>query len=91
MRFLIDSEHEGPANLVGPTAVTSAQLVSAISGAYGHHSGIPVPSWALRAAIGPAADDLLASQNGVPGVLNSLGFEWTHPTIAEAARYVAQR
>jgi len=91
MRFLIDSSHEGPANLVGPSAVTSAELVSAISGAYGHHSGIPVPSWLLKAAVGPAADDLLSSQNGVPAALTRLGFEWTHATIDEAAKYVAQR
>ena len=91
MRFLIESEHRGPVNMVGPTAVSSAQLVAAISEAYGHHAGIPVPSWVLQAVIGPAADDLLASQNGVPGVLGDLGFEWTHSTIAEAAEYVAQR
>jgi uncharacterized protein len=90
MRFLIDSSHEGPANLVA-SAVTSAQLVSAISGAFGHHSGIPVPSWVLKAAVGPAADDLLSSQNGVPAALTRLGFEWTHATIDEAAKYVAQR
>lgn len=91
MRFLIDGEHRGPANLVGPHAASSAQLVGAIAEAHGHHAGIPVPSWVLQAVVGPAADDLLASQNGVPGVLTRLGFEWTHATIAEAATYVAQR
>ncbi len=91
MRFLIDSGHHGPANLVGPQAVSGAQFVSAISEAQGHHAGIPVPSWVLQVVVGPAADDLLASQNGVPGVLTRLGFEWTHSTIAEAADYVAQR
>lgn len=91
MRFLIDSTHAGPANLVGPSAVSSAQLIDAIAGAYGHRAGIPVPSWMLQLVVGPAADDLLSSQNGVPAVLTRLGFEWTHSTIAQAARYVAQR
>lgn len=91
MRFLIDSGHEGPANLVGPSAVSSAQLIGAISAAYGHRAGIPVPSWVLQVAVGPAADDLLSSQNGIPGVLTRLGFQWTQATIAEAAEYVAQR
>ncbi len=91
MRFLIDSEHAGPANLVGPSAVTSAELVRAISKAYGHGSGIPVPSWVLKTVIGTAAEDLLASQNGVPGVLDALGFTWTHETVASAAEYVAGR
>ncbi len=91
MRYLIDGEHHGPVNLVGPHAVSSAQFASALSGAFGHRSGIPVPSWVLKVVVGPAADDLLASQNGVPGVLTRLGFEWTHATIAEAATYVAKR
>ena len=91
MRFLIDSAHAGPANLVGPSAVSSAGLASAIAGAHGRSAGIPVPSWVLKAAVGPAADDLLSSQNGVPGVLSRLGFTWTHATIADAAAYVAQR
>lgn len=91
MRFLMESEHEGPVNMVGPRAATSAELIAAISAAFGHRPGIPVPSWALQAAVGPAADDLLASQNGVPGVLSRLGFEWTHPTLADAAGYVAGR
>lgn len=91
MRFLMEAEHHGPANLVGPHAVSSAQLVSAIAGAYGRRAGIPVPSWVLQAVVGPAADDLLASQNGVPAALRRLGFDWTHPTISEAAKYVAQR
>jgi uncharacterized protein (TIGR01777 family) len=90
MRFLIESSHRGPANLVAGV-VTNAQVVSAISGAFGHRSGVPVPSWVLKAAVGPAADDLLSSQNGVPAVLNQLGFEWTHASIVAAAKYVAQR
>ncbi len=91
MRFLIESEHQGPVNLVAPHAVSSAQLVEAIANAHGRRAGIPVPSWVLQIVVGPAADDLLASQNGVPGALTRLGFEWTHSTIAAAAEYVAQR
>lgn len=91
MRFLMESEHHGPANLVGPCAASSAELVEAIAAAYGRSPGVRIPSWVLQAVVGPAADDLLASQNGIPGVLARLGFEWTHPTIALAAQYVAQR
>lgn len=91
MRFLIDGAHHGAANLVAPTAATSGELADALAGAFGHRAGLGVPSWLLRAVVGPAADDLLASQNGVPAVLNRLGFTWTHDTIAAASRYVAQR
>ena len=91
IRFLIESQHQGPANLVGPHAASSAQLIDAIAKAHGHRAGVPVPSWVLRLMVGPAADDLLSSQNGVPGALNHEGFTWTHSTISEAAAYVAQR
>jgi len=91
MRFLIDGDHEGPANVVGPRAVSSKDLIGAITAAYGHRPGLSIPSWVLQAAIGPAADDLLASQNGVPGVLRRLGFTWEHPTVRDAAEYVAGR
>lgn len=91
MRFLMDGDHEGPVNVVSPRAVSSAQLAGAITAAYGHRPGLPIPSWVLQAVVGPAADDLLASQNGVPGVLKRLGFVWVHPTIGDAAEYIAGR
>lgn len=90
IRFLIDSEHAGPANLVAPRAVSGTGLVAAIAEAYGKRPGPRVPAWLLHAVVGPAIDDLLSFQNGVPGVLTRLGFEWQHPTIADAAAYIAR-
>ncbi len=89
MRFLIDKRHQGPANLVAPQAASLADIIAAIAHALGSRPGLTVPSWLLRTVIGEAADDLLASQAGVPGVLTRLGFEWSHPTLESAARYVA--
>jgi len=91
MRFLIDSDHRGAVNMVAPHAVSSKDLVRSIASAYGHKPGLGVPAWILQLVVGPAADDLLASQNGVPGVLTRIGFEWTHPTIGDAAGYIAER
>lgn len=85
LRFLLESEHEGPVNMTAPHAATGEGLITAISAAYGKKPGLRVPAWALRIAVGPAIDDLLASQNGVPGVLSRLGFTWQHPTITDAA------
>ncbi len=90
LRLLMDKAYSGPVNMVGATPATMAEIIAAIAHAFGSRPGLPVPGWALRIAIGEAAEDLLNSQAGVPGVLNALGFTWTHPTIDEAARYVAR-
>ena len=88
-RLLLESNHIGPVNVIAPEPVTDGQLVAALSRAYGRSPGLKVPGWALRAVIGEAVSDLLASQRGVPAVLTELGFTWDHPTITDAARYVA--
>ncbi len=90
LRFLIDSDHHGPANVIAPEPVKDRDLFSAVARAFGKRRGLPVPAWALRIAIGPAVVDLLTSQAGVPGALNALGFTWLHPTVDDAARAIAQ-
>ena len=89
-RFLIESDHSGPANVIAPHAVRDAELVKALASAAGKGTGFPVPAFAMKLAIGEAASDLLASQNAVPGVLSRLGFTWDYPEIDAAARYVME-
>jgi len=89
MRFLVENRHHGPANLVAPQPATMAHIIGALAHAFDSRRGFTVPSWVLRAVVGEAADDLLSSQAGVPGVLTTLGFRWSHATLEEAARYVA--
>lgn len=88
LRFLIDSDHHGPVNVIAPTAVRDRELIRAMSEAAGRSPGLPVPGWALKIAIGPAIEDLLSSQRAVPQVLVEGGFDWRHPDIALAARWV---
>lgn len=88
-RLLLDNDVEGPVNVIAPQPVTDSELVAALSRAFGRTPGLKVPGWILRAAIGEAVSDLLASQRGVPRVLSERGFEWDHPTIEAAAQYVA--
>lgn len=89
LRTLMENAHRGPVNMVAPRPATMAEIVGAIARAFGKRPGVPVPAWALRLAIGEAAEDLLNSQAGVPAVLTERGFTWTHPTLELAARYVA--
>ncbi len=86
--FLSRSDHAGPANLVAPQPARNADVIAALAGAAGRPRLFPVPEWALRLAVGPAADDLLGSQKATPGVLTRLGFTWNHPDIDTAARWV---
>jgi hypothetical protein len=46
---------------------------------------LPVPGFALRAAIGPFADEaVLASQRVLPRRLEAAGFTFAHPDIDTA-------
>jgi uncharacterized protein (TIGR01777 family) len=87
-RFLIESDHAGPANIVAPHATRDRELIRALATAAGKGAAFPVPAWAMKLGAGEAAVDLLTSQNAQPGVLSRLGFEWHHPTIDGAARWV---
>lgn len=88
LRYLIDSDHSGPANIIAPEAVRDQDLMAALSAVVGKKPGFVVPAWALELAIGPAIEDLMSSQNARPGVLTRLGFTWDHSTIDEAATWV---
>lgn len=88
INFLISSGHFGPVNLVTPNPTPSREIIKALSDAVGRRGVVPVPGEIVRLAIGPAVDDLLGSQRGVPGVLTRLGFTWEHPDIASAAAWV---
>jgi uncharacterized protein (TIGR01777 family) len=87
--LLISSGHFGPVNLVTPNPTPSRDLVQALSEAIGRRGIFPVPGKVVRLTIGPAVDDLLGSQRGVPGVLSRLGFTWEYPDIVSAAAWVA--
>ena len=89
-RFLIESTHSGPANLIAPHATRDEVLIAALARAAGKRALFPIPEWAMRLGAGEAAVDLLTSQNAEPGVLSRLGFEWDHATIDEAARWVME-
>jgi hypothetical protein len=86
--FLAGSDHVGPVNVVTPGPVRNADLIAALARAAGRPRLFPVPAAILRIAVGPAAEDLLGSQKGTPGVLTRLGFTWNHPDIDSAARWV---
>jgi hypothetical protein len=75
----------GPVNLTSPNPVTNGQLTRALSAALHRPAVLPAPAFALRLALGQMADEaLLASARAVPSRLLAAGFQFAHPTVAQA-------
>ncbi len=88
MRHLLTADVEGPANLVGPEAVTNRVFTKALGRAVHRPTlPVPVPAAALRLAVGPFADEgILIGQRLVPGALTGSGFTYAHGDLDTALR-----
>lgn len=83
--FAIDNTAvTGPVNVVSPGIATAADLATALGKALGRPSWLPVPAFALKAAVGPFAEYLLNGRQAVPKALLDHGFEFEHPDITNA-------
>lgn len=81
----------GPVNLVGPTTATANDIGFALAVELNRPFILRAPAFALRAALGDAADSLLLNDTAVvPSVLEATGFRWQH-TSAEDAVVAAVR
>ncbi|MBE1875783.1 TIGR01777 family oxidoreductase [Myceligenerans pegani] len=79
----------GPVNAVAPGLVTNAGLTRALAAALHRPAVVPAPAFALRAALGGFADELLASRRLIPAALQAAGFTWRHATPEAAASWIA--
>lgn len=80
---LADDRYTGPINLV-TASVRNAELARALGKVLGRPSWLPVPGFAVRAALGELADYVLHGRRVVPRRLQELGFAWTYPDLAAA-------
>jgi hypothetical protein len=78
-----DDRYTGPLNLV-TGSIRNAELAKALGRALHRPSWLPVPGFALKAAVGELAEYLLNGRNVVPKRLRELGFVWTKATIDDA-------
>ena len=75
----------GPVNLTSPNPITNAEFTRALGRQLNRPAVLAIPSFALKLALGPMADEaLLASTRALPAKLQEAGFEFTHPTIEGA-------
>ncbi|WP_433609449.1 TIGR01777 family oxidoreductase [Dactylosporangium sp. CA-139114] len=82
--FVLERELSGPVNLTGPEPVTNAEFSDTLARVMHRPNLLPVPGFALRAAVGEFGGEALASQRVLPAVLVREGFPFAHRTVEEA-------
>jgi uncharacterized protein len=80
---LSDDRYTGPINLVA-ASIRNADFAKALGKALHRPSWIPVPAFALRAAVGEIAESLLNGRRVVPKRLRELGFTYSKPKLSDA-------
>lgn len=87
--LLEDDRYRGPVNLTAPNPVTNAEVTAAMGRVLGRPTVLPVPAFAIKAALGEFSQDVLGSQRVLPAVLEGDGFNWSDPTIDQAIQQAA--
>lgn len=76
----------GAINAVAPRPVTNGEFTKALAKAVSRPAFFPVPSFALKLAMGEMSTIVLDSQTVVSTKLGNLGFRFTYPEIEEALK-----
>jgi uncharacterized protein (TIGR01777 family) len=86
MSHLLAGNLAGPVNITAPGAVTNVDFTAALGRALRRPAKLPVPAWALRAALGERRAAALALSSGrvFPERLTADGFEFRHGDIDTA-------
>lgn len=79
-----DAAARGAVNAVAPRLVRNRDFTRALAAQLHRPALLRVPAFALRAALGPLAGELLDSRRVVPARASALGFEWRFPDVASA-------
>ncbi|WP_150306693.1 TIGR01777 family oxidoreductase [Planctomonas psychrotolerans] len=82
---LLTSSVSGPVNLVGPEPATADDIMRRLAAEMHRPYLVPAPAFALRLALGDAAQDLLLADRRIsPTVLLDDGFSFAHPDMTGA-------
>ena len=89
LHALSRDELRGPVNAVTPHPVTNRELTEALGKVLSRPTLLPVPSFALRLAVGEMADPLLlASARVAPRRLEETGYRFRFPELRAALRHL---
>ena len=83
---LRDAAYTGPLNAVAPEPVRNAELTRVLANLLHRPALFAVPAFALRAALGDLAGELLGSRRCQPRRALARGFAFAHPRIDSALR-----
>jgi len=88
---LMTADVSGPVNLVAPEAVTNARFAKAFGAALGRPAVLVLPGAVLKLIGGEAGAELLHGHKMRPKVLESIGFDFQHETLAAALGWALGR
>lgn len=80
----LDSQISGAVNLASPGNVRNAAFAEALARVLGRRSWLPVPAFAVQAAIGQLAEYVLKGRRTVPAALLQDGYEFSWPELEPA-------
>lgn len=81
----------GPVNVTAPDARTMAEFSRAFGAALRRPSWIPVPSFAVRLALGEMAEMLLTGQRAVPTAADQAGYRFRYRSLGDALAEILHR
>lgn len=82
--FALDNAVAGPMNLTAPNPVRVNQFATALAAALDRPAALRVPAFALRLALGEAAEALLNTQRVTPERALEAGYRFRFPDLAGA-------
>jgi len=92
MHALNSDTLRGPMNVVAPDPPTNAEYTKTLGRVLGRPTFFAVPAPAARVGLGEIADELLlASARVEPTKLEETGYEYRHPELEDALRYLLEK
>lgn len=82
--FLLNKNVDGPINLTSPHPATNQEFTAALARALKRPAIFPVPSIALKIALGGFSTEILGSKKVLPQKLLDAGFNFDYPHLAPA-------
>lgn len=85
-------ELEGPVNVTAPEPISNARFVEALGEVLGRPVVMPLPAFAIRAALGEMGEEaLLGGVRAFPRRLEKAGYPFAQPRIEDALRHLLGR
>lgn len=82
--FLLENQIEGPVNLTAPNPATNQEFTAALARVLRRPALLPVPSLALKIALGGFSTEILGSKKVIPQKLVEAGFQFDYPHLLPA-------